>query len=104
MTLSTGRYRVGLIASIGLAVFASVALADQVSPQEIQNRRCLNCHGQTRMATLGPADRAAMAAPATMPSTQPVRPGIYIAAESLARSVHASLACTDCHRDASTLP
>jgi cytochrome b subunit of formate dehydrogenase len=104
MTLSTGRNWVGLIVAISLTVFASVALADQVTSQEIQNRRCLNCHGQTRMAALGPADRAAMVAPATMPSTQPVRPGIYVAPESLARSVHAGLACIDCHRDASTLP
>src|SRR5690242_8811013 len=98
MTVSMRRSRVGLATVVGLTLFVSLVRADQVSPQEIQNRRCLNCHGQARLATLGPADRAAMVAPATMPSTQPVRPGIYVASESLGRSVHASLACTDCHR------
>ena len=104
MTVSIGRRWAGLITLISLTVFASITTAAEVSPQEIANRRCLNCHGQTRLATLGPADRAAMVAPATLPSTQPVRPGIYVAGESLGRSVHAGLSCVDCHRDAASLP
>src|SRR5205823_4741493 len=52
----------------------------------------------------GPEDRAAMVAPATQPSTQPTRPGIFVVGETLGRSVHSQLACVDCHRDSATLP
>jgi cytochrome b subunit of formate dehydrogenase len=86
--------------SIGMADVSAV----EVSEKEMQNRRCLNCHGQSRMASLSPADRAGMVAPGTQPSTRPIRPGIHVTADSLAGSVHKSLGCVDCHRDAAKLP
>jgi cytochrome b subunit of formate dehydrogenase len=87
-----------------LGVAVSHVAAVEISPKEIQNRRCLQCHSQSRLATLSPTDRAAMVAPGTQPSTRPTRPGIFVTAESLKASVHANLSCVDCHADAGKLP
>jgi cytochrome b subunit of formate dehydrogenase len=98
-----------LVAVVALCVtWLGVAVAQvcavEVSPKEIQNRRCLQCHGQSRMATLPPSERAAMVAPGTQPATRPTRPGIHVTPESLSGSVHANLSCVDCHADAVKLP
>src|SRR4051812_1790950 len=90
--------------AVSLLVVASLARGVEVSEKEIQSRKCLDCRGQSRIATLTPADRVGMIAPGTQPSTRPTRPEIHVTRESLARSVHASLACVDCHQGAAKLP
>ncbi|OQB81828.1 MAG: hypothetical protein BWX88_04189 [Planctomycetes bacterium ADurb.Bin126] len=84
------------------------AWAAEVSPQEVQNRRCVNCHGQLHIAQIGPAERLSMVAPPA-PGQQPqaspaARSGLYIAPNTLDKSVHAALACVNCHPSAKQLP
>lgn len=96
-----------IIASTLLGIFVvcvTPASAVEVTQKEIQDRRCLNCHGQSRLATMPPTERAAMVAAPTGPSTQPTRPGLHVTADALVNSVHKSLACIECHKDAETLP
>jgi hypothetical protein len=95
-----------VLSAIWLGVGAARVSAVEITPKEIQNRRCLQCHSQSRMATLPPTDRAAMVAPVTRPSTPvpPTRPALHVTPESLKGSVHAGLACVDCHADAVKLP
>lgn len=80
----------------------------QVSDAEISNRRCINCHGQSRIATMSGSQRAGMVAPASGPSTRPLsaepRPQLHVTAEALAGSVHEKIACVSCHAEAATLP
>src|SRR5262249_3643333 len=65
----------------------------------------LNCHAQTRMAELAPADRGVIVAPETRPTTRPARrPELYVPSNVFSASVHSKLACTDCHHDAASLP
>src|ERR1041385_6361759 len=87
-------------------LICSRVLAVEVSPAEIANRRCLNCHGQSRLATLPPAERATMLAPSTkVAASQPAtRPEIYLGDNPLRASVHAQLECVACHQNAKTLP
>src|SRR5215207_5700151 len=98
MTSSVRLSVFAMLSAIWLGVVAARVEAVEVTPKEVQNRRCLQCHGQSRLATLPPSERIAMVAPGTQPSTQPgapVRPGLHVAAESLKASVHAGLACVD---------
>jgi cytochrome b subunit of formate dehydrogenase len=105
MTWTVRYILIGVTGIMGLMIRAAPLSAVEVTQNQIQNRRCLNCHGQSRLATLPPTERAAMVAPGTQPaSTQPTRPGLHVTPESLSGSVHASLACLDCHADAATLP
>jgi cytochrome b subunit of formate dehydrogenase len=78
----------------------------EIPPNQIANRRCLNCHGQSRLAELPPDERQRMVAASAQPATQPaaVRPELFVAPDALDRSTHAKLACTDCHKDAQVLP
>ncbi|HEX2839094.1 MAG TPA: cytochrome b/b6 domain-containing protein [Phycisphaerales bacterium] len=89
-------------------------------PTDTANKRCLQCHGQQHIAELGPGERLTMVGtwlgtevrPGTPPQTQPVlrgdepatRPGLFVAPNALAGSVHAGAACVDCHEDATNLP
>ncbi len=88
-----------------LSVGSSVR-AVEVTSTEIANKRCLNCHGQSEMATMPLQQRLTMAAPATQPivKTDPARPGLYVQTAAIAKSVHASLACVACHTQAQSLP
>src|SRR5687768_12421914 len=103
MTSSVRLSVFAMLSAIWLGVVAAPVEAVEVTPKEIQSRRCLQCHGQSRLATLPPTDRIAMVAPGAGPSTQPApasRPGLHVTAESLKASVHAGLSCVDCHADA----
>lgn len=103
-----------LLVSVATLLIAagSYGFAKELTPTEIENRRCLNCHGQSRIGEMGASERASMLAPATQPSSSSAatsldpapRPGIYIAPDALDGSVHATLACADCHQAARTLP
>jgi cytochrome b subunit of formate dehydrogenase len=92
-----------------LILLATCASAWAQSTPPAENRRCLNCHGQVHLGELPAAERESMVAPASRPvgarvAAPPVRPNLYLPPEALAVGVHASLRCTDCHRDAEQLP
>lgn len=89
---------------------AAPGFAAELTRAEIENRRCFNCHDQKDIAALGPQDRLTMtdrstgvgpAGPARAPAR---RDGLLVTAKTLAGTVHANLACTDCHAAAKTLP
>ena len=90
-------------------VGAAPGFAAELTPAQIENRRCFNCHDQKEIATLVPQDRLTMtdrsAGIAAGPTSAPARrEGLLVTAKTLAGTVHASLACTDCHSAAKTLP
>ena len=110
-----------LRAALTLGWVLTLTAAGQPATLQAANQRCLNCHGQSHIATLSPAERRTMvalpeglapvlppapatAAPATAAEAQPARPRLYIADGQFRGSVHAKAACTDCHQDARTLP
>jgi cytochrome b subunit of formate dehydrogenase len=82
------------------------AQAVSVDQTQIDNRRCFACHAQSQIGELGFDKRRAMIDPGSIKieeSDHP-RPELHIVQETLAQSVHAALACVDCHADAKTLP
>src|SRR4051812_29166683 len=88
-----------------LLLAAAPAFGVDLSPSEIANRRCLDCHGQSRMSTLPPEERVTMVVAATQPATQPAtRPGLWVSNSKLSTGVHAKLACVQCHANATALP
>jgi hypothetical protein len=113
--------RVGLGFALWL-VAAQAAGAAEVSPAELENRRCLNCHGQKHIASLSPRQRMVMVArPPQDQTTRPaateplgaataaanvpaVRPKLFVTADTRAGGVHAKVACVDCHKAARNLP
>jgi cytochrome b subunit of formate dehydrogenase len=84
------------------------------------NKRCLECHGQHRIAALSPAERLSMvstrldtqtpdaSAPKhdyTLAGNEPAaRPKLFIGSTPLEGSIHENLNCVDCHQDAAQLP
>ena len=94
----------GILLVAVLAAPAARARADELTPAQLDNRRCFNCHGQSRMASIAPAERQGMVAPATQPLSGGARAGLHVPGNALAAGVHAKLACVDCHADAKTLP
>ncbi|MHC4991334.1 MAG: hypothetical protein ACYTGC_10165 [Planctomycetota bacterium] len=99
-----------LIAAMGPAI-GVVPAAGQNSVQ-LQNRRCLDCHGQPHIAELSPADRRAMvslyaddtAAPELSDEPE-IRPELFVEYDQVYRfSVHGREACVSCHPDCETLP
>jgi cytochrome b subunit of formate dehydrogenase len=103
------KFLIGLSAA-ALALPVKVTVAAEVSPAQIENRRCLNCHGQSRIAEMPPDERRSMVAAASASSLTPAappalkRPGLFVSEQSLAGNVHANLACVTCHDTAATLP
>ncbi len=113
-----GRSRLVIAALIScLAVSPGLA---QTGVAKDPNKRCLECHGQARIATLSPAERLSMvatrldteapppdAAPEkwTLAGNEPAsRPHLFIATNALEGSTHENLKCIDCHEDAAKLP
>lgn len=78
--------------------------AAEISDADIANRRCMNCHGQSRLASMPGSQRAGMVAPSDPPPAAAPRQGLYLESDALSGSVHEALACVSCHRDAETLP
>ncbi|MCA9284609.1 MAG: hypothetical protein KDA22_05320 [Phycisphaerales bacterium] len=85
------------------------------------DHRCLNCHGQSRIAGLDPRERLAMvgtwleelgpppegweeAHGELRGDEPPVRPELFVLPADLAASPHAETHCVDCHEDAAKLP
>ena len=95
---------------------AAPGLAAELTPAETDNGRCFNCHGQKEIATYSPQERLIMVDRSTGAATGPAgaagaaaaaaarRAGLFITAKTLAGTVHAALACTDCHAAAKKLP
>ena len=91
-----------LAAAIVLAATAHAALA-QEPPIAREKRRCLNCPGQRRIATISQEERAGMvAAPAREPGTD--RPASHFRQGLFVTSGHAHLRCVDCHAGSGDLP
>jgi cytochrome b subunit of formate dehydrogenase len=105
------------VAALALNLVPCAALA-QVQPDN-PDRRCLQCHGQEHIGTLNPEERLSMVGtwleteprPESVPPPRKptgkepaTRPGLFIRADALAGSMHASTRCVECHEDAARLP
>jgi cytochrome b subunit of formate dehydrogenase len=93
------------LAAIGLAALALWMGVGVCAAQEARDagaRRCLNCHGQFRIASLAEEERAAMVSTPLQPRADLL--GLYFDQEVFARGVHAKLTCDDCHPGSDTLP
>ena len=108
------------------AVLSFLALSKLSAAQQVwsapkdPDQRCLQCHGQPKIASLNPQERLSMVGtwldvesrpPETKPPVTkltghepPVRPGLYVVRGSLAGSVHEDTKCVECHEDAQRLP
>ena len=81
------------------------ARAVEISSAELENRRCMSCHGQKQLGEAPAAERAMKVAPGAQGAAGPaVRPGLYVPADGMSASVHKGLACVDCHQTAKSLP
>ncbi len=116
----TSRSRTWLALALSLAA-ASACLGQVGSkdPPVDPNRRCLQCHSQPHIATMGPADRRSMVstwlgtdgAPGTTKAVEPLkgdepaaRPGLLVDPSRFADGPHAKTTCVECHTDAASLP
>ena len=99
------RTRLWVVAWALLALTGGLARGVEVSQVEIDNKRCLNCHGQSHIATDTPAQRQEMLKPGTTLAEAPLaRPKLFTPPETLKGSVHAGVACVSCHTGAKELP
>jgi cytochrome b subunit of formate dehydrogenase len=92
--------------ALGLWIARST-LAVEIGRVEIENRRCLQCHGQSHIAELSPKERVQMLSATTQPApaSQPeTRAELFVDLAVINSSKHASVACVDCHQDAKALP
>jgi cytochrome b subunit of formate dehydrogenase len=95
-------------------VAVSVATGSEPPLYEVDNRRCLSCHGQPRIAQDSPEDRWTMVAPTPgepVPTPEEIarapetRPELYVDYDSVYRfSVHGQTSCVSCHGDCEQLP
>lgn len=80
----------------------------ELTPAQVQNNRCYNCHGQHHITDLSVAERRSMVAPPqdrSLLNREPeARSGLFMAPDTLLDGPHGKLACTDCHEDAQVLP
>jgi hypothetical protein len=108
---------------VAMAAGGSSAQGVDTAERDAANRRCLRCHGQEKIGTLGPGERRSMVGTlldpndtsqafpekpgdaALLKGDEPAtRPGLFVAHEALAGSVHSKNKCADCHEDAARLP
>ncbi len=105
-----------LVSMVGRAATAQTP----ISGLDPADRRCMQCHGQARIANLTPAERRAAVgtwldtnepAPGPLPAPEPLRgdeidkrPGLFVHIEVLAAGPHAKAKCVECHEDAAKLP
>jgi hypothetical protein len=93
-----------ILLALLLLTSARATLAVELSPAELQNPRCLNCHGRPDMATMTAEQRKVMVAGDTPSATAGPRPGLYVDPAMLAGSLHSKIPCTACHTQAEYLP
>ncbi len=109
MTVPLGpKSGVRLAAAIAVAtcVLAAICFAEPVPQSVLDNKKCLDCHGQKKIIDLPADERITML---DAPRDQPLpehgpRPGLHVTARDLAGSVHANVGCVECHADAAELP
>lgn len=89
---------------MALMLPARSVLAVEVSQTELENRRCLNCHGQSHIGELKSGELRAMVAPSPAQDAKAPRPGLFVPSGALASGVHKELSCVSCHAEAQTLP
>lgn len=120
-----GARAAGWLAALVVAMVAGASMAQGVDTAErdAANRRCLRCHGQEKIGTLGPGERRSMVGTLLDPNDSSqafpekpgdttllkgdepaTRPGLFVAHDALAGSVHRESKCVDCHEDAAKLP
>ena len=89
-----------------LGMVGQPGLAVEIPQSQLENRRCLNCHGQSEIGQRTADERRAMVAhpDGVEGSTAGTRPGLFVTPETLMGSVHKDLSCVSCHADAATLP
>lgn len=111
---------VGMIALVLGAMPRPGAAQTPLSGLDPADRRCMQCHGQAKIANLTPAERRAAvgtwldtteAAPGPAPPPEPLtgdeidkRPGLYVRMDVLGAGPHAKAKCVECHEDAAKLP
>jgi cytochrome b subunit of formate dehydrogenase len=107
-----GRERHGLawaalLAGAAIALTATMPARAAETPEVVlQNKRCLDCHGQEKIVNLPPDERRTMldaARDEPLPPAKP-RPGLYVTADQLKAGVHGDVTCVSCHADAEKLP
>jgi len=90
---------------IGVVAVAGALSAAPVDEATIENKRCVDCHGQKKIIDLPIDERRTMLdAPADYKLEPGPRPGLYVTAKDLAHSVHAGAVCISCHVDSRELP
>lgn len=94
----------GFLALVLLLVWGGVARGEELSPAELANHRCLDCHGQSKIATLSPEERRTMVVAGGAGVEPATRAGLYIDTGKLKGSIHGTQACVDCHAEAVKLP
>ncbi|MDX2119279.1 MAG: hypothetical protein SFY96_13965 [Planctomycetota bacterium] len=111
----------GLLAWCLVGSLATPVLAQGTPAESPADRRCMQCHGQSHIAELTPAERRSMvgtkldvnapAMPAPSAPAEPLtgnepmtRPNLFVHPEHFKGGVHEKNTCVDCHTDAATLP
>lgn len=85
---------------VSLLVCPLVLRAAPVSQATAENKKCLECHGQTKLPTMSVDDRRKMLAPTTQALSPDARPGLFVRGDAFDNTVHAGLKCVDCHKSA----
>ena len=78
-----------LLVTASVVVVVSIAPAAALAAEDLSNDVCLACHGDASAST-------------TLGNGKTL--SVYVDQKALAGSVHAGLACTDCHSDITTVP
>ncbi len=93
-----------LLVTLLFLISAAPIWAIELSPADVQNPRCLTCHGRPDLGTKPAAERRTMVAGENPSAIAAPRPGLYIEPAMLAGSLHAKVPCIACHVDADYLP
>lgn len=111
MTVTPFRRSPGLLVVASLmAVMVARPVAAITPPAEVasENRKCANCHAKDRLGQMTAEQRGVMVrrdqTQALSNAPDSADPKLVVTAQALTDSVHARLACVDCHDDADTLP
>jgi cytochrome b subunit of formate dehydrogenase len=100
-------WRAFLLVMMVAALFLGLGRAsrgDELTPAQLQNPRCLSCHGQANIATLPATQRQTMIAGEVPDKNGGPRPGLSIDPVTMGSSVHAGIPCVSCHPVAQDLP
>ncbi len=97
-----------LLAILAVLLSSAHARAVEMTDADIENKRCFNCHGQSRITDLAPSEwRTMVSDPGSMDARARVaepRPGLFTPPDALHDGPHADLTCIRCHEDADELP